>query len=200
MTTTTKERPILFSSPMVLALLADTKTQTRRVVKLTDPSETYAGFGDDDETGWPWTMNDAGEPVDDRCRYGVAGDRLFVRETCAIVPSCAYARSEGVQQTIDPNDKDMAAIYRAGWERSTGGIRWKPSIHMPRWASRIALELVSVRVERVQAITQEDARAEGFKDRDAFLHLFYDLNKRAPRDKNPWVWALTFRRIPCSTN
>ena len=89
------------------------------------------------------------------------GDRLWVRETFKLVPETAYRSSEGVWQTINPSDPHEAAIYKCGWERSPGSGPWKPSISMPRWASRITLEITDTRVEELQDITEEDAIAEG---------------------------------------
>lgn len=120
-----KDKPILFSAPMVMALLAGRKTMTRRVIKQSIS----------------------------------AGSLLWVRERFALVPSSAYRRSDGVEQTISPEDPDMAAIYAAGWDRSKP--MWRPSIHMPRWASRITLHVTNVKTQRVHNITDEDAIAEG---------------------------------------
>jgi len=94
------------------------------------------------------------------CPYGKPGDRLWVRETWARVPMTAYRCSDGVQQTICPADPDMAAVYSAGWDRSPPG-RWRPSIHMPRWASRITLEITAIICERLHDLTRGDAMAEG---------------------------------------
>lgn len=201
-----KERPILFSAPMMRAILAGKKTQTRRVVKpqppglwmkpetavITDHHGCWA-FSRIAPNGmavaWPRGANSI------RCPYGVPGDRLWVRETW-------------FPET--PN----RAIYRADGEFEDGyaGPGWRPSIHMPRWASRIILEVTDVRVERVQAITEEDAKAEGVPPERAarigadhgtlqhtlaFAVLWDSIN--APRGfgwaTNPWVWCLTFKRV-----
>ena len=162
-----KERPILFSAPMIAALLDGTKTQTRRVVKA------------------------SGEGV--RCPYGKPGDRLWVRETHALVTATAYRASVGVQQTVNPSDPSEAAIYRAGWDR-TRSTRWRPSIHMPRWASRISLAITEVRVERLQAITAADARAEGVAGVAEYRLLWDVIHGADAWEVNPWVWVVVFER------
>lgn len=218
--TAVKERPILFSGPMVRALLAGRKTQTRRVVKPQPPATAVdAGHimsGNPASNGvWLWLdsteLMDA-SPIGDgfRCPYGVPADRLWVKETHAIVPRTAYAMSEGVQQTLRPDDEHDAAIYAAGWERSRPG-RWRPSIHMPRWASRLTLAITDVRVERLQDITAADAHAEGCDPvhmqpggatgnpsdgwldyREGYRSLWNQINGPDSWDANPWVWAITF--------
>jgi hypothetical protein len=208
-----KERPILFSAPMVRALLAGTKTQTRRAVKDKVPAKY-------NRLGW---SSQAGGPVIPLsfCPYGQPGDRLWVRETFAIVPRTAYRCSEGVQQTLNQNDpyEHDAAIYREGWTRSKGGFRWRPSIFMPRWASRITLEITAVRVERLHDISREDAIAEGVRPLDgsngpnywtvdvgdvhlnnptaqgAYSMLWDWINGTGSWAANPWVWVIAFRRI-----
>lgn len=178
-----KERPILFSAPMVRAILEGRKTQTRRVVKAPRGHELvelrsyeadprFSGMHND-PMSWGYPYFDDGAPAllgqwPELCPYGVPGDRLWVREAHAIVPRTAYRCSDGVQQVLRPDDDHDAAIFREGWERSTGGIRWRPSIHMPRWASRIDLEVTGVRVERLQEMEgqgpypgESDALAEG---------------------------------------
>ena len=216
-----KERPILFNAPMVRAILDGSKTQTRRVVKpQPDWVNENAGCGiatgggimpspRSDWLHWRGSRLLRPEP---RCPYGLPGDRLWVRENFAIVPRTAYARSDGVQQTLRPDDDHDAAIYRAGWDRSNGGFRWRPSIHMPRWASRILLEITDVRVERLQDISEADAQAEGVKvdgnghavrddvvnvggARTAFAELWESINGPDSWSANPWVWVIEFRRI-----
>lgn len=187
-----KETPLLMSGPMVLAILDGRKTQTRRVIK---PQPT-THKRNDGGTSLIWLGNrgchtdySQGQRwMERRSPYGWVGDRLWVRE--AWKP--CYDDGSGTMTRADCKD-----------ERITG---WKPSIHMPRSRSRLTLEIVSVRVERLQKITEEDALAEGaagdFKSNVAnFLRLWDSIN--AEREggkfawaKGPWVWALTFRRLP----
>jgi hypothetical protein len=180
-----KERPILFSALMVKALLEGRKTQTRRIVKprkdmnfgcLLYPNELAGEVNNGVMDNCPWPL----------------GNRLWVRETFAIVPRTAYRCSDGVQQTLRPDDDHDAAIYRSGWERSKSGFVWRPSIFMPRWASRITLEIVSVRVERLQDISQEDAIAEGLKgitkDGKLVKYGIPDADGLPGTDNTGWPW------------
>lgn len=199
-----KERPILFSAPMVKALLAWNKSQTRRMVKpqpdFVCTDGTPARFTDVDRIRGRLGMTML-------CPYGQPGDRLWVKETFAIVPRTAYRRSDGVQQTLRPNDDHDAAIYRAGWDRSNGGFRWRPSIHMPRWASRITLKITGVRVERVQEISEADAVAEGVEPllvppdggsapyTEGYRKLWEQINGPESWDANPFVWVVAFKRV-----
>jgi hypothetical protein len=199
------ERPILFSAEMVRAILKGDKTQTRRVMKPQPsfnsggPILDYGG-GVMDEVEPHWVLPKI-------CKYGDPGDLLWVRETWKLVPASAYRASEGVHQTSDPNDRDHAAIYRAGWDRSSGGLPWRPSIHMPRWASRITLRITDVRVERLQDISEDDARAEGWPGPITetgfpiasplawFANVWTSINGAGAWEANPWVWALSFERV-----
>lgn len=222
------ERPILFSAPMVRALLSGEKTQTRRIAK---PQPAHS---------CRYEMNGAGThalhlagpsdapvcvPVratsaDHRlaCPYE-AGQSLWVRETwCPGDPwvdtsgydhdppsTIRYRADDGAIRY--PNTSDAHAISTKGWSAPT---RWRPAIHMPRWASRITLEVTGVRVERLQAITEADARAEGvdavsiadvprrgtLHHRDDFAQLWDRINgKRAAWASNPWVWVVSFKRV-----
>jgi len=166
-----KERPILFSTEMVKAILDGRKTMTRRVVK--DPYKYIT--------------------IPRPSPYGRVGDRLWVRETFVI-------------------DADGMPDYRADCD--SGVIAWRPSIFMPRKLSRITLEITSVRVERLQEITEEDAIKEGAgpghilcsptifnpetetpKDyRTGFSYLWDAINRKTyPWESNPWVWVISFR-------
>ena len=187
-----KERPILFSAPMVRALLAGTKTQTRRVVKPLkgeeiDPAGIYDQHPGDLELA--------------RCPYGQPGDRLWVRE--------AYFGNHYLHPNEPADERELH--YRAdGYEDFEGErITWRPSIHMPRWASRITLEIVSVRVERLHEISEEDAKAEGVEHykpehtvglppcsahRYAFEDLWRSINGHESWSANPWVWVVEFKR------
>lgn len=203
-------RPILFSAPMVRAILAGRKTQTRRLLK--NPEYYGCPTGDcphDTNAECIAAMNANVER-----RYCEVGDRLWVREAWAKVPASAYRMSEGVQQTVCPDDPYYAAIYAAGWERCAP--KWKPSIHMPRWASRITLEVTDVRIERLREITESDALAEGAFDPsigeiawaepmglarhicpavNAFAALWADIHGWASWRENPWVCAISFERV-----
>lgn len=149
------ERPILFSAPMVRALLAGTKTQTRRALKRQPWASCSIEEGHEGETPFVYSALHGAGPgyeVEEsrtpcRCPYGQPGDRLWVRETWAPHP--------------DFPEMAARAVYRADPECKYDVDRWRPSIHMPRRASRILLEITGVRVERLQDISEVDADAEG---------------------------------------
>lgn len=227
-----RERPIIFSAPMVQAIEAGRKTQTRRVVK--GPLEFLGAGGKagpdwDDPSCWGWadeygdfhTLAPDGQSSCDpgctiACPYGAPGDRLWVRETWALV----CADEDGIDDWVDRGPIPDAlpwpgwqVWYRAGhsWaydHPDDRGFRWRPSIHMPRWASRITLEITSVRVERLQEIGPLAAEAEGFPlGADsvdpvfAFRALWDQINgKTFPWDSNPWVWAIEFCRLTPTPN
>lgn len=202
------ERPILFSAPMVRAILECRKTQTRRVIKPVQPR---------DDGMWP-----AGrDPVPD-CLYGHPGDRLWVREACraeeltaeaAIIDEFVNCDDEpiegldGVRYLADnhfePIENTSEAADAWGELNAYRGKRGAtvPPIHMPRWASRITLEITDVRVQRVQDISEADALAEGcrsaIKHSAAFADIWDSINAKRGFgwNANPWVWALTFKRV-----
>lgn len=195
-----KERPILFSAPMVRAILAGSKTQTRRVVK-PQPIGTDATIIE---------IYGRGLPAAHPCPYGQHGDRLWARET--------FFDTEPYSAFPLFSDRKNRYIYRADGEQ-IGCHRWRPSIHMPRVASRILLEIVAVRVERLRDISREDAISEGVQPLDgsngpnywtvdaggvslnnptaqgAYSMLWDWINGPGAWDKNPWVWVVEFRRV-----
>jgi hypothetical protein len=156
------ERPIIFSGPMVRALLAGRKTQTRRIVKGVDecphgydgvvtatvPKEAHL-------VGKHCFALASGESLYLRCPYGVPGDRLWVRETFAHEPA-TYCWEASVSIPAVP----ASTSYRADW-KGEQQPRWTPAIHMPRKLCRLRLEVTRVRVERLQGISEVDAKAEG---------------------------------------
>lgn len=176
-----KARPILFSAPMVRALLEGRKTQTRRIIK-GHSFESHPYLADDWHLNCEWL----------KCPYGKPGDLLWVRETWF--------------EYHHPH----RAGYAANQPMGRGGKK-RPSIFMPRWASRLTLELNDVRVERLQDISEADAYAEGVaipshhafassgnpelrnEARCAYQQLWESINGPGSWDANPWVWALTFR-------
>lgn len=208
-----KERPILFNGEMVRAILEDRKTQTRReitpqfsIVHAIYPDSsilTNRIFRGDDQTI--------------HCPFGTVGDRLWVRETF---------------YNDIPEEKTLEHVYyRADGEcceqipecqcASVGKTKWIPSIHMPRWASRITLEITDIRVQRLKDISEEDAWAEGCKRGlptdnggffpaeepdpsgvghrgwdcavDWYTDLWESINGEGSWDNNPWVWVISFR-------
>lgn len=179
-TTAVRERPILFSAPMVRAILDGKKTQTRRVVKGPVDFIGAGGRGGpdwDDPTCWGWadeygdyhTLAPEGQSSCDSscvipCPYGRVGDRLWVRETWQSVPFGPHRDWPGCPdlrpRKVCEFNRACVVIYRADGEMPGDEI-WRPSIHMPRWASRITLEITGVRAERLHEISEEDAKAEG---------------------------------------
>jgi len=198
-----KERPIIFSADMVRAILEGRKTQTRRVVKglgskLGDEYMTELSNGERVETV---TL----------CPYGQPGDRLWVKETW--MPDAPrdgtwddtvfYGCKGSPLSWIPDRFREPAhCLFRASWAESplTG---WRSSRFMPRWASRITLEIVNVRVERVQDISEDDAQAEGVDWSRwtsaivPFVNLWNTINAKRGYDwdSNPWVWVIEFKQV-----
>lgn len=175
-----RNRPILFSAPMVRAILDGRKTQTRRIVT-PQPAGAWAA------------------PGRRSCPFGVPGDRLWVRETYIDLGACFLYRADANAE----QDRALVAPRQ----------KWRPSIHMPREASRITLEITDVRVQRLQDVSQADAMAEGappshhsidmisrqygYEDfsRSWYAQLWEQINGPGSWDANQWVWAITFRRV-----
>lgn len=197
-----KDHPILFSAPMIRAILDGRKTQTRRVLDAwCDEPPAFVEDGvvtalDENDRPYRWPRTNA------------VGDRLWVREAWAPLSALTH------------NDPGAQALADRGFYRADNGTveseisRWRPSIHMPRWASRITLDVTGVKVERLLDISEEDAIAEGverdgdgwrdylnlcgqpFDDpRESFEMLWYSINGINPREANPWVTAYTFTPI-----
>lgn len=210
-----KERPIIFSGAMVRALLDGTKTQTRRVIKL---RHSWSIEERDDGSPWPWHLDyvtggewDGWAP----CPYGRPGDRLWVRETWrhtadsledarAITDDVASGTAVDYRATYIEDCMRELNFSRKDAETSDRFESWRPSIYMPRWASRILLEITEVRVQRLQDISEDDAQAEGITNaeclecdgwRNAYSRLWESINGAGSWAANPWVWALTFRRV-----
>jgi len=205
-----KERPILFSAPMVRALLDGSKTQTRRIVK-PQPPHADAILQHHDGVYLAWD-DKAGQVMDVgswKCPYGQPGDRLWVRESFMPAPletppevprptRWNFAYAAGGQAEIQAPASYNPMLYN--YER------WSPSIHMPRWASRINLEVTDVRVERLQEISEADAIAEGCKNslhltggrfaNENYAHLWETINGDGSWLANPWVWVIEFQQIP----
>lgn len=216
-----KTHPILMSAPMVRVLLEGRKTQTRRIIKLpTSRGEHRRGVWEPSTVGGGGCFDHKGNPVSEcvciwnnrvgttlLCPYGQPGDLLWVRETWGVgTRPCPHEGwYDGIEYRADESyltDHDDLPCIKVNTPDnvclSDYDPGWKPSIHMPRWASRLTLELTGVRVERLQTISEEDAKAEGFcTDSDEagriWLAMLWDkINGAGAWDANPWVWALTF--------
>lgn len=199
-----KERPILFSGPMVRALLAGTKTQTRRAFspRMEKLMRAAAAMGEvshflDEGSMQP---NDL-DYVRSFCPYGQPGDRLWVRESHWWFKDECDHETGYYPPALTADDVE----YRADGESKRHG--WRPSIHMPRWASRILLEITGVRVERLQDVSEADCRAEGAHGGhgsipgygysatplEHFRHIW--VSTGGDWDANPWVWVVEFKRV-----
>ena len=210
-----KERGMIFNAEMVRAILDGRKTQTRRTVK---PQP--------DEDGLVKVIN--GPWVDTsernyRCPFGDVGDRIWVRETFQ-GPLFDYEQMEAYLEDSSRFEKPEFCQYAADgghrpeYQDADDNLRhgWRPSIHMPRWASRILLEITDVRVERLNAISQEDAQAEGmeltgwrptYSDPDSggevmtpydnFAELWSSIYGDESWKANGWVWVIEFKVVNC---
>lgn len=194
-----KERPIIFSAPMVRATLTGAKTQTRRVAKPVH----HPDFGNLYTPGALVLEHEPKHVIERACPYGQPGDRLYVRETFS---GANY--NEG-----PPRDwvVDSPVWYWADGNPQHGDwTKPKPGIHMPRWASRITLEVTSVRVERLREISEADAISEGvrvhpdhygkprtsiYNPVQAYRDLWESINGPGSWELNQWVWVVEFRRL-----
>ncbi|WP_345815330.1 hypothetical protein AAGS40_23425 [Paraburkholderia sp. PREW-6R] len=220
-----KERPILFSGPMVRALLDGRKTQTRRIVKLphNNPLGQWEPIPIGGENGG---RTAAGETIPLQggiwhtrtgdslmCPHGQPGDRLWVRETWRGVVEInppGKMTELGVARYVPDQQYCRRVEYLATHGRDDEP--WRPNIHMPRWASRITLEVTGVRVESLEDISEADARAEGVTIEErhmngycagetrppsirAFRELWESINGAGAWTANPWVWVVQFKRV-----
>ncbi|MBE0152948.1 hypothetical protein FOT80_26600 [Serratia fonticola] len=220
-----KERPIIFNSEMVRAILDGRKTQTRRVIK---PQPTLS-----ERTGFNWNGYAYGIGSSHKdtirnfancfkvCPFGQVGDQLWVRETWQLIHS-EYDEDEITYAPRIPEQHDSywQPVYEVdfkGESRETRGFPWRPSIHMPRHACRLVLEITGVRVERLGDISNDDAKAEGVTPagellpnipdayltpkgdfataKVAFQRLWESIYGAESWQANPWVWVIEFRRV-----
>ncbi|WP_392739075.1 hypothetical protein AB3M75_16790 [Serratia ureilytica] len=205
-----KERPVIFNGEMVRAILDGRKTQTRRVIAnvgsdncipLQKPTKTKDGI-------FTHVMDAPGHGL---CPFGQVGDRLWVREAYQ-GPLFNFDQMETYLEDTSKFERPEFCEYRADGGKTPeyydadDNLRygWKPSIHMPRWASRITLEITAVRVERLNDISEEDARAEGAptelciigeKHYMGFRTLWKSIYGEESWSANPWVWVIEFRRV-----
>jgi len=189
-----KERPILFSGPMVRAILGGRKTQTRRVVKPQPINLTGPDFDG---------------PVDRSfaCPYGQPGDRLWVRETHLSVSR------DHAHDLLEGNKVGSQLVYKTSFHddwikyaKEKYGYKWKPSIHMPFEACRLFLQITNIRIERLQDIGDADAANEGCiygrgasvdpaVGNNIFINLWQSVYGEESWNANPWVWVIEFKQI-----
>lgn len=222
-----KERGMIFNGEMVRAILDGRKTQTRRPLKWKQTRFTEIGEREDG-SNWPWSEDT--EKVCDHwhpCPFGAVGDRIWVRETYQ-GPLFDYEHMESYLEDSSKFEKPDFCMYRADGKPAPEfydaddnlHCGWRPSIHMPRWASRITLEITDVRVERLNGISETDAEAEGinmealFDSQDcydciadhnmtgrptakgAFKYLWESIYGEENWQANPWVWVIEFKVVP----
>ncbi|MGK7015602.1 hypothetical protein N1Z70_00010795 [Klebsiella pneumoniae] len=234
-----KERGMIFNGEMVRAILDGRKTQTRRPIKWKQTRFTEIGEREDGSK-WPWS-EDAEHACDfwHPCPFGAVGDRIWVRETWATLGNEDGCCIDWEGNLCKGGERSAARIYRASCEQRPGDYglwsipddaywkphtkehkfegAWRPSIHMPRWASRILLEITDVRVERLNAISEEDATAEGVPPagsllpdypgtfltpkgdfataKVAFQRLWESIYGEESWKANGWVWVISFKRV-----
>ncbi|HDE1970509.1 TPA: hypothetical protein PCF58_004834 [Klebsiella pneumoniae] len=197
------ERGMIFNAEMVRALLDGRKTQTRRPIKWKQTRFTEIGEREDGSK-WPWS-EDAEHACDfwHPCPFGAVGDRIWVREAFRVhsratdVATLAYKASERNSWTEQTRRVPVAVCNKPATPE-----KWTPSLHMPRWASRILLEITGVRVERLRSMSQDDARAEGVIAASgpmeaglAFRELWESIYGEESWKANPWVWVIEFKRV-----
>ncbi|HBR1088949.1 TPA: hypothetical protein MIH37_08475 [Klebsiella pneumoniae] len=197
------ERGMIFNAEMVRALLDGRKTQTRRPIKWKETRFTEIGEREDGSK-WPWS-EDAEHACDfwHPCPFGAVGDRIWVREAFRVhsratdVATLVYKASERNSWTEQTRRVPVAVCNKPATPE-----KWTPSLHMPRWASRILLEITGVRVERLRSMSQDDARAEGVIAASgpmeaglAFRELWDSIYGEESWKANPWVWVIEFKRV-----
>nr|WP_279288381.1 hypothetical protein [Klebsiella pneumoniae] len=210
------ERGMIFNAEMVRALLDGRKTQTRRPIIWKQTRFTEIGEREDGSK-WPWS-EDAEHACDfwHPCPFGAVGDRIWVREAFRVhsratdVATLVYKASERNSWTEQTRRVPVAVCNKPATPE-----KWTPSLHMPRWASRILLEITDVRVERLNAINEHDAQAEGvaklrggfwkhyqpgwtqhqLSARGSFVTLWKSIYGDESWNSNPWVWVIKFKRI-----
>ncbi|MHB0017544.1 hypothetical protein ACYBHI_01415 [Klebsiella pneumoniae] len=221
-----KERGMIFNGEMVRAILDGRKTQTRRPIKWKQTRFTEIGEREDGSK-WPWS-EDAEHACDfwHPCPFGSVGDRIWVRETFQ-GPLFDYDLMDNYCKDPTPFKKPEFCVYKADGVPAPEFYDaddelhccWRPSIHMPRWASRILLEITNVRVERLNAISEEDVEAEGidmealYDSQDcydciadhnmtgrptvtgAFKYLWESIYGEESWKANSWVWVIEFKRV-----
>lgn len=217
------ERGLIFNGEMVRAILDGRKTQTRRIIKdWTVGRDSISKFIQIGKKFIGCYPEDVPELIRECCPYGVPGDRIWVRETFQ-GPLFDFEQMEAYQEDSSKFKKPEFCVYKADGKPAPEFFDaddnlhcgWRPSIHMPRWASRITLEITGVRVEQLKSIREEEARSEGvarlregfwkhyqpgwtqhqLSARGSFATLWDSIYGSGEWERNPWVWVVEFNRI-----
>ncbi|MBZ6546868.1 hypothetical protein FMJ40_06100 [Klebsiella variicola] len=201
-----KERGMIFNGEMVRALLDGRKTQTRRIIKdCTVGRDQISKFIQIEKKFIGCYPEDVPELIRECCPYGIPGDRIWVREAFRVhsratdVATLVYKASERNSWTEQTHRVPVAVCNKPATPE-----KWTPSLHMPRWASRILLEITDVRVERLKSISDGDAIREGCSTADmksgdcvadVFARLWASIYGSDSWNANPWVWVIEFKRV-----
>jgi hypothetical protein len=180
------EKPLIFSTPMVRAILEGRKTVTRRIIKPQPKAPLWCAISHEHEGRSCWMEEGADQLAKDFHWFKSfeIGDILWVRETFE------HGCMGGFIYKADHDDQEL----------SESCLTWKPSIYMPRAAARIFLKIKAIKVERLQNITFQDIKREGFKEGESFNRLWDKINGQGSFDSNPWVWVIEFERVKNSTS
>ena len=208
-----KERGMIFNGEMVRAMLDGRKTQTRRIMAPQPADDIERGiFPNPEAIGWKSSLRHKhGSTTAHFCPYGKPGDRIWVRETFQ-GPLFDYDLMDSYCKDPTPFEKPEFCVYKADGVPAPEFYDaddelhccWRPSIHMPRWASRILLEITGVRVERLKSISDRDALREGCSTADmksgdcvadVFARLWASIYGSDSWNANPWVWVIEFKRV-----
>ncbi len=212
-----KERGMIFNGEMVRAILDGRKTQTRRIMA-PQPADDIERciFPNPEAIGWKSSLRHKhGSTTAHFCHYGKPGDRIWVRETFQ-GPLFDYDLMDSYCKDPTPFERPEFCVYKADgvpapeFYDADGELHccWRPSIHMPRWASRILLEITNVRVERLKSISDSDAIREGCSTADmksgdcvadVFARLWASIYGPDSWNANPWVWVIEFKRVEGGT-
>lgn len=202
-----KDKPILFSGDMVRAILEGRKTQTRRTINNQPGNVEGCYHRPDGLFVWTVCKGRIGVGLPFACPFGLPGDHFWVRENIMATDEAVYYEADKRSIDLDKLTKEQDEWIQNYGKKGRESF-CIPSIHMPRWASRIILKITNVRAERLQDISEADAKAEGIKEGDNWPYLYKPAFSRLwdsiyeqrsfGWDNNPWVWVIEFEKLPAN--
>lgn len=212
-----KERPIIFTGESVPAILEGRKTMTRRIVKPQPGEGSYLAHYSAASPHWTWAKGY--RTYRRRCPYGMVGDHLWIKEAWLYVgPGSGSELEDQWELMSDPENQTVRNVWYRATHENPITLKWESPLFMPRWASRVLLEVVNVKAERVQGISRKDADAEGLcswsneatgqryygikhadvwetDPRQAFARLWDSIHGKGAWERNDWVWAIEFKKV-----